>query len=378
MKRFLIVLYNYTTQIHFTKDPGAYAYSLSKYAGWDAEYAYFNKEKIRDNCFEKYCKLIYLGAEQDYNKEYLLVVEWFKENIHNYDVLMLFNYGGNTYKTANAAKKYNSHIKVYAKLDMNKNGFSHFYDGTLSRKIKAAIEIVKNRNIDLFTVENKYYFNVLNEEWPFRGRIKYLPNCVSLQKIDMKVLESIKKENIIITVGRLGDWHKHNELLVEAIEHFSEDIKGKWKVYFVGPTTKAFDEYINKKLNGSEVLNEIICLKGPVMDRMKLYELYARSKIFVLTSRSESFGIAAIESMYFGCYPILTDYGTIVKDITNDGIYGDVISQNDCELLADDIIKRMNDPDLILKGMEIKKYTRNNFSYEYWANRLSQYLSEEL
>ncbi len=340
MKRFLIVLYNYTTQMHFTKDPGAYAYSLSKYAGWDTEYAYFNNEKIRDPYFEKHCKLIYLGAEQDYNKEYFVVAEWFKKNIQNYDVLMLFNYGGNTYKTANMAKKYNSHIKVYAKLDMNKNGFSHFYDGTLLRKIKASIEVIKNRNIDLFTVENKYYLNVLKDELPFRGRIKYLPNCVSSQKVDLNVIDCIRKENIVITVGRLGDWHKHNELLVEAIERFPEDIKKTWKVYFVGPLTQEFNEYINEKMNNDKLLNEIICLKGPVIDRMQLYKLYARSKIFVLTSRSESFGIAAIESMYFGCYPILTDYGTVVKDITNNGEYGDIVPQDDCELLANKILER--------------------------------------
>lgn len=376
MKRLLIVLYNYSTKIHLTKDPGAYAYSLSKYAGWKTSYAYFNKDEIKDDGFEKYCNLIYLGDEQDYKKEYLLVSQWMTSNIHDYDVLMLFNYGGNTYKTASIAKKYNPNITVYAKLDMNKNGFSHFYDGSLIRKIKASIEVVKSRRIDLFTVENKYYYNVLRKELPFKKRIEYLPNCVSLQNVEMKTLDCIEKENIIITVGRLGDWYKHNELLVEAIALFPESLRDKWKVYFVGPSTKEFDEYISNKLKKCAWLSQMIVLTGPIIDRQKLYELYARSKIFVLTSRSESFGIAAIESMYFGCYPILTDYGTIVKDITDDATYGEIIPQDDCGKLKDTLISIMTNNNLITKEKAIKNYARSNFSYKDWACKLSQYLSD--
>ncbi len=376
MKKLLIVLYNYSTNIHLTKDPGAYAYSLSKYAGWRTSYAYFNKDKIRDVDFEKYCTLIYLGDEQDYKKEFLLVSRWMAINIHNYDALMLFNYGGNTYKTASIAKKYNPNIIVYSKLDMNKSGFSHFYDGSFTRKLKASIELVKSRKIDLFTVENKYYFTVLKNEWPFKKKIEYLPNCVSLQNVEIESLDRVKKENIIVTVGRLGDWYKHNELLVEAIERFPESLREKWKVYLVGPSTKEFDEYINDEMKKCAWLKQMIVLTGPIMDRQMLYEMYARSKIFVLTSRSESFGIAAIESMYFGCYPVLTDYGTIVKDITDNGTYGDIVQQDDSETLAKRIIERMNDSDLLLKGAKIKRYARHNFAYEYWANQLSQYLSE--
>lgn len=378
VKKILVIMYNYSTLVHLVKDPGAYAYSLSRYAGWSADYAYFASKEISDDNFERYCGLVYLGKEDNYNKQYLVVKRWLQDHIDNYSVLMLFNYGGNTYKTANEAKRINSNIKIYSKLDMNENGFTHFYDGSFIRKMKSSIEVFKNRNVDLFTVENKYYKNILERQWPFLKRIQYLPNCVSLLNIDMEKLDHISKENIILTVGRLGDWHKHNELLIEAIERFSKQVGESWKVYLVGPITKEFSEYLNKKIEQNNALKEMIVLTGAVMERQKLYELYARAKIFVLTSRSESFGIAVIESMYFGSYPVLTEYGTIVRDITNEGKCGDIVPQNDCEALAAKLQELMSDSDLLKKGMDAKVYARRNFSYEYWACELDRYLSEVL
>ena len=76
---------------------------------------------------------------------------------------MLFNYGGNTYKLANYIKKVNPNIFVWGRLDMNRGGFSHFYDGTRIRKIKNYVELCKSRNVDLFTVETFAYYKVLKK-----------------------------------------------------------------------------------------------------------------------------------------------------------------------------------------------------------------------
>ena len=44
----------------------------------------------------------------------------------------------------------------------------------------------------------------------FKNRIIYLPNGVSLLDVDINTVEKNHKENIVITLGRLGDYAKHN------------------------------------------------------------------------------------------------------------------------------------------------------------------------
>lgn len=115
MKRFLIVMYTYSSEMHLSKDPCSYLYYLSRYYGWNGQYVYFSDKEIHNSNFEKYCTLLCLGKEKNYNRQKEIVADYLRKNINNFDVLMLFNYGSTTYKTARIAKKYNKNIYVYCK-----------------------------------------------------------------------------------------------------------------------------------------------------------------------------------------------------------------------------------------------------------------------
>ena len=65
----------------------------------------------------------------------------------------------------------------------------------------------------------------------FRNRLGYLPNGVSTLDINVNEIDCISKENIVITVGRLGEYVKNNELLLDAIKLLSDDIVKKMEVY---------------------------------------------------------------------------------------------------------------------------------------------------
>lgn len=89
---------------------------------------------------------------------------------------MLFAYGGNSYKIANFAKKINSGIKIWIN------------------------------------------YSKLKENIVFRDRIIYLPNCVSEFKVDEVQVDSITlRKNVIIACGRIGEYVKNHELLLEAV-----------------------------------------------------------------------------------------------------------------------------------------------------------------
>lgn len=373
MKRFLIVMYTYSSEMHLSKDPCSYLYYLSRYYGWNGQYVYFSDKEIHNSNFEKYCTLLCLGKEKNYNRQKEIVADYLRKNINNFDVLMLFNYGSTTYKTARIAKKYNKNIYVYCKLDMNNNSFTHFYDGSLIRKIKSFPEIFKTRNIDLFTVENTSFYRVMKEMRIFRNRIEYLPNCVSLYLNDhIPSLKAVRKENIVVTISRLGDPKKNNELLLDAISLLPNDLITNWHFLFIGPYTDAFYQHY---LCVDEKVRKRVTLLGAMHDRNKIFDILYKAKIFSLTSKSESFGIATIEAMYAGCYPVLTNYGDVLRDIIQDERYGVVIENNDATLYSSKLAYIMSNYDKV-NCQGIHDFIEENFSYITWAGKLDKHLSK--
>ena len=376
-KRFTMIMLTYSNEAYLTKDACSYAYALGKYCGWKSAYAYFSAKPLKNEEVEKYCRLVYLGDEQDYGKEVAVAKKFCAKEAGNNDVIMLFNYGSTTYKLAKVAKKNNPKLKIYCKLDMSENGFRHFYDGTTMRKVKSLIELWKSRRIDLFTVENSSFYKVLKDTAVFKERIGYLPNGVSLVGVDVARLDKIEKENIVLTVGRLGIRQKNNELFLEAIKNLPRNLKEKWRFCFVGSSTDEFIRLVDKAREEDISLRDSLLMTGEIIEREKLYALYAKAKIFVLTSRNnstESFGIVTVEAAYFGAYPILTDYGSVVRDITDGGRCGEVVPQGDAVALTNALSAAMTDENLPEKSRLCRDYARYQFDYSRWAVKLDEYL----
>lgn len=376
MKRMLTMIFQGTLKQYLAKDMCAYPYYLGMYYGWDCTYAYFsNEEPLKEPTFEKYCKLYYLGRADDYGKQKEIAEDYIYEHAFDYDVICFFNYGGTTYRFANLAKKINPKIKIYSKLDMSDSGFSHFYDGTFLRKLKSSIEIWKSRNIDLFTVENSYFYSILRENRIFRNRIEYLPNGVSLYGLSDKLIKRNKpKKNIIISVGRLGSHQKNNQMLVKAMEKVNTDLFKDWQVLFIGSDEDNFADYLEKEYKKYPWLKQHVIILGLINDREKLYELYAEAKIICIPSRWESFGIVTIEGMFFGDYPVITEYGTVVEDITDNRKYGKVVPSEDIDALAKALEESVQLPCYNEQSREIQNYTRKKYGYKYLAGKLNEYL----
>ena len=205
-----------------------------------------------------------------------------------------------------------------------------------------------------------------------------MPNGVSLLDVNLNIENQYQKENIILTVGRLGTYQKHNELLVDAVQHIPLQVLDDWKIYFVGPSTKEFEAYVNTFKSRHPEYADAIVMMGNVSDRTQLYELYRRAKIMCMTSRYESFCIAAFEGIYFGTYPVLTNYSASVIDVTAGHRIGSIVNEEDAEALANELAnelcKAMIDSKLELKGEELQCYAREHFSYEALARQLDSYL----
>lgn len=381
MKRLLTIYFERVLPQYLAKDMCAFPYYLSMYYQWQCTFAYFTEDgfQLANAEFEKYCQLQYLGKAGNYAEQKRLAAEYLRQHAKEYDVLCFFNYGGATYSLAGFAKKINPDIKVYSKLDMSEGGFSHFYDGTFFRKLKTVNEIWKSRNVDLFTVENNHFYSVLKNNFIFKNRIEWLPNGVSLLGISADIVNKpMSKKNVIVSVGFLGTRQKNQQLLVQAMEKVDKSLFEDWQVLLIGQDTTNFTQYLEGEYEKYPWLREHVIIAGLINDREKLYKLYAEAKIICMTSRWESFGIATIEGMFFGAYPVVTNYGTVIEDITDHRKYGKVVPSDDVDALVKALEETVQMPDLAQKNQEVQDYTRKKYGYKYLAGQLNTYLNKLL
>ena len=216
------------------KDCGMFLYTLAKYFSWKSTYVYY-KTRESDTTwnqeFSSYVNTICIGETSDYKKQIELAKIFLKEHIHEFDVIMFFNYGSTVWKLSKYCKQLKPDIIVYSKLDMGIGGFEHFCGNKPFMWLRNYAEKLKSQYVDFFTVETKSYYDALSKTSVFKNRLGYLPNGVSTLNVDVSDIDSIPKENIIITVGRLGEYVKNNELLLDAIKLLPDDIVKKMEVY---------------------------------------------------------------------------------------------------------------------------------------------------
>ena len=371
-KRIVMVLPEFATVAHLTKDACSFLYYLATDCGWESAYAYFAPEPLHDAAFEQHCRLIWLGAAPEFHEQYEIARAFVRDHARDYDVIGFFNYGKFAYRLSTLAKRQNPAITTWSKLDMSRSGFRHFYDGTWVRRIKTIPERWKSADVDLFTVETRHYYDVLRTLPVFRGRIEYLPNGVFLGALDPAAYEAIPKDGSIVTVGRLGMPIKNTELLLDALELLGPEELDGHPVYLIGNCTNTFRTYADAMLARSPWMRDVLHFVGPVRDRAALYEYDAHASVICMTSRSESFCIAVAEAMYFGAYPVLTDYGPITGDMTDDGALGTIVSEHAPAPVAHalrDALRRAP-----AKADDIRRHARESFDYHVLVRRLDRYL----
>ena len=357
------------------QDCGMFLYTLAKDFNWESTYVFYKtrpEETQWNQTFLKYVRLVCLGEtdDLDYKKQVSLAKKFIQEHIHEYDAIMLFHYGSTAWKLAKFCKKYNPNVVVYIKLDMGIGGFNHFCNNGPFQNLKNWFEKFKSSYVDIFTVETKSYYEELKKTSVFKNRIEYLPNGVSLIDIDVDGIDALPKENSIVTIGRLGIPEKNSPLLLRVIEKMPESLVKQWKFLLIGPSTQEFIEEVhNFKVSNPNIVDSIIMV-GPVTDRNELYTYGRKAKIICMTSLSESTCISTLESMYFGAYPIITNYSDFVMDTTNKGTCGIIVENGNADELAQQLINAMKNDNLLINCNKSQDYARSAFNYRELSYKL--------
>lgn len=377
MKRILqIILGDSCLPVMAYKDMGMTLYTLGSNYGWSSQYGCFGvNDKKWSEDFLKHVDITIIGSKIDYKGSVEDTKLFIRNNAKNYDVIMFFNYGSTVYKLAKLCKKINPNITVYSKLDMGQGGFSHFSPKRNFSNLRSRFEAFKSRYIDFFTVETKEYYNTLKDTPMFKDRIYYLPNGVSTLGIDDTTVNIEQKENIVITVGRLGIYEKNTELFLDSILEIPDNLRNQWKFYFVGPQTEEFSQYIAKFIEDNPMLASNIVQLGNITDRNELSDLQKKSKIICMPSRTEGACIATLEGMYFGCVPIISRYSYFVRDTTNNETIGKVVDDYTSSGFAKAMVEYMEDEVLIKAELEKAiSYARDTFDYKTIGAELNRLL----
>lgn len=134
----------------------------------------------------------------------------------------------------------------------------------------------------------------------------------------------VKKENIVLNVGRLED-QKGQDVLIRA---FSEAQLEGWQLHIVGEG--------NLRPNLTDLISEL-GLENSVLllgKKLNIAEYYATSKIFAFSSRYEGFPNALLEAMYFGLACVSTDCPTGPAEMIENGVNGYLVAVDDTHALT--------------------------------------------
>lgn len=293
------------------------------------------------------------------------------------DLLMCFHRKPETFVNLLLYKCLNWKGKVYVKLDTEAGKeWSLAHKKGLKRWMHHLMNLLFLHCCNAISCETEQGFQYLTEESPytrlFSKKLVILPNA-----FDEETLQSLKltercyreKENLMITVGRIGTAQKNTEMLLDAIKKVN--LK-EWRLCLIGSIEPNFQPVIEKLYDEHPQLNKRVTFVGPIYDKAELWEWYNRSRVFVLTSTWESYGIVLTEAQRFRNYLVSTDVGG-ASSLIRQGKYGVLVPQNDSETLAHELQAIVN------QTTEIDVYKSNCspvISYEEAIKPLAIHLTE--
>lgn len=373
MKKFLTIDFERYENVKCWKDIGAIPYALAKYYNYRSTLICLeNNEKV-DKIYEQYVNLIQLQYKENKIKNIFTIYTYVLKKVNYYDIINMYHGGFLAIMLACMIKLLNSDVKIYIKLDLGREYYNKLLEADRINNFKYKVICLLNKVIDLYTVETKKYVNELNTIKKFHGKVKYLPNGFfsDLVKFD----KNIKKEKIILTVGRLGTVEKNTEMLVEAIAAIEPNKLKNWKIYLVGSMTDEFKEWFDRKLNSKTYLKKYFVVTGNINDKKKLYTIYNKSSVFVLPSRFESWGIALTEALAFSCYPIVTNCCDAFFEILDTNNFAKIIPNEDKSALKNSLEEILeNKINYIKKGQIACEFIREKYDWQVITKNLNKYL----
>jgi glycosyltransferase involved in cell wall biosynthesis len=356
MNKKFVTIFPICENVHLTKDLGQIPFFLNHNYNYDSSIVCYknNKEYSNLNGEVKGLRLEFIENKGRFIFLEKSVLSYLKKNSRNIDVLNLYIFSKFSFVYGIYYKILNPKGFLFLKLD----GYNEtFKEGN---KIKHSTNLIKNlffkyleniflKKVDLITIENSLGEKLVQQKFPqIAGKIMYLPVGVN----DLYLIDNFKndiksfdqKENIFLTVGRIGEKIKNNEMMLRALSQIN--LKD-WKMVFVGAINPEFQVFYNEWIKSFPDLKEKLIFIGEIKDRKVLYEWYNKSKVFCMTSWNESFCHSIGEALYFGNYIIGTKGIVSMYDLTDNEKYGITLNVDDDSAMAKKMQELIDNPNFL-------------------------------
>lgn len=166
-----------------------------------------------------------------------------------------------------------------------------------------------------------------------------------------------QKENVILVVSRMYEWHKRISICLKAWKELSVKASMQdWRMVIVGigedlPMYKRYVEQHNIKN---------ISFEG----QQSPEPYYAKAKIFLMTSEREGWGLTITEAMQRGVVPLALDTSSAFHDIITDGENGFLVKEGAIKIFASKIEQLAQDKQLWLSMAENALASANRFNLD--------------
>ncbi len=330
--------------VHLTKETGLIAWGMGRYCKMKSCIVTYDNDDYENMNYVPGLKLVKMRKLTGiYDADILLFLMKYSKKI---DVLNCYHMRSATFLKILVYRMLNRKGKIYLKLD---GGYAKETIHGWKRKIFKKMF----RMCDLVSTEIDSHAKMLSEDW--NAEIQSVPSPFhpksrgSFRKYD-------QRENMILTVGRLGTEQKATEILLEAWGKIFENMDG-WKLVLTGPVEKEetdFQQYIDEWYQRYPKAKEVTEFSGNISDREQLKELYQNAKIFVFPSRHESFGMAVLEAIVNGVFIVGSDIYTN-RALTEDFTLGYSFKTDDIEELSEKLLMCQEDMEKI-EAMAYKLY----------------------
>lgn len=373
-KKNLTLFFEFFDHEHLGKDPFMVPYYLGKALDCSVSIVYPLRDSNKDLPSEykgvKFLPFAVKNEDSIYSEMYRII--W--KEAKNIDYLMrFFDINASRY-AAFIYKLRNPKGKVYIKMDVNPYNINN----TVCKFPKAWKQIMKDKvtkpMVDVISCETTLALEGLaaspNSYNHWGDKMVYLPNGFDeslLESLNIKEKSFAEKDNVMITVGRLGTPPKNTSMLLNALA--KTDLKN-WKFYLIGPIADSLKPEIEAFYQENPDKKESVVFTGAIYDKKELWEYYNRSKAFVLTSKWEGFALVYTEAQRFMNYIVSTKVGA-ASDVILEEKYGEYIAQDDANGLASklqNIVDGVTKID-VYRGFDVKSLSWEK-RLEVIANRL--------
>lgn len=251
--------------------------------------------------------------EDDISKE--KYYEYLQNHYLEMDILILHGMYDETIPFLERYRALRPDGKVYCGLDMNSGWMQNIqWDSDQVQKFA--------NQCDLIATASSALRDALNANPRVNFPCRFIPYGFFDPNHRQIKVDIQKKTNTIITVGRIGSRQKNNQELMVAFSQIAHYIP-EWNLKIIGTIEPSFQSFIDEYYTIFPQLRERVIFTGPIYDKEKLYDEYAKAKIFALTSMFEG-GTPNVyaEALFHGCW-FLTSEIDAANDITKHGELGE-------------------------------------------------------